>query len=46
MAVSATAAKKDTQFLWEGKDRRGNKVRGKSIAASEAARYQGAGRDP
>jgi len=37
MAVSATAAKKDTQFLWEGKDRRGNKVRGKSIAASEAA---------
>ena len=36
MAVSA-AAKKETQFLWEGKDRRGNKVRGKSIAASEAA---------
>jgi type IV pilus assembly protein PilC len=37
MAVSATAVKKDTQFIWEGKDKRGNKVRGKSIAASEAA---------
>ena len=36
MAVSATAAKKETQFLWEGKDKRGNKVRGKSLAASEA----------
>src|ERR1700728_4284374 len=37
MAVSATASKKDTQFLWEGKDKRGNKVRGKSLAANEAA---------
>src|SRR5579862_8588528 len=37
MAVSATATKKDTQFLWEGKDKRGNKVRGKSLAANEAA---------
>ena len=37
MAVSATAAKKETQFLWEGKDKRGNKVRGKSLAANEAA---------
>jgi type IV pilus assembly protein PilC len=37
MAVSATAGKKETQFLWEGKDKRGNKVRGKSLAASEAA---------
>src|SRR5580698_5680336 len=37
MAVSATAGKKDIQFLWEGKDKRGNKVRGKSLAASEAA---------
>jgi type IV pilus assembly protein PilC len=37
MAVSATAAKKDTQFIWEGKDKRGNKVRGKAIAANEAA---------
>ena len=37
MAVSATAGKKETQFLWEGKDKRGNKVRGKSLAANEAA---------
>src|ERR1700753_2291071 len=36
MAISATA-KKETQFLWEGKDKRGNKVRGKSLAASEQA---------
>ena len=32
MAISATASKKETQFLWEGKDKRGNKVRGKSLA--------------
>jgi type IV pilus assembly protein PilC len=37
MAISATAGKKDVQFLWEGKDKRGNKVRGKSLAANEAA---------
>src|SRR5450755_2977207 len=37
MAVSATAGKKDIQFLWEGKDKRGNKVRGKSLAANETA---------
>jgi type IV pilus assembly protein PilC len=37
MAISTTAGKKDTQFLWEGKDKRGNKVRGKSLAANEAA---------
>ena len=37
MAISATAAKKETQFLWEGKDKRGNKVRGKALAANEAA---------
>ena len=37
MAISATATKKETQYLWEGKDRRGNKVRGKSLAANEAA---------
>jgi type IV pilus assembly protein PilC len=37
MAVSATAAKKETQFIWEGKDKRGNKVRGKALAANEAA---------
>ena len=37
MAVSAAATKKETQFLWEGKDKRGNKVRGKSLAVNEAA---------
>src|ERR1700678_4369667 len=37
MATSATAVKKETQFLWEGKDKRGNKVRGKSLAANESA---------
>ncbi|MDE1921890.1 MAG: type II secretion system F family protein [Gammaproteobacteria bacterium] len=37
MAVTATAGKKETQFLWEGKDKRGNKVRGKALAANEAA---------
>ncbi len=37
MAISATATKKETQFLWEGKDKRGNKVRGKTLAANEAA---------
>src|SRR6202049_228406 len=37
MAISATAGKKETQFLWEGKDKRGNKVKGKSLAANEAA---------
>ena len=37
MAVTASASKRETQFLWEGKDKRGNKVRGKSLAANEAA---------
>jgi type IV pilus assembly protein PilC len=37
MAISATAAKKDVQFIWEGKDKRGHKVRGKALAANEAA---------
>ncbi len=37
MAISATASKKDTQFIWEGKDKRGHKIRGKSLAANEAA---------
>ena len=37
MAVSATATKRETQFIWEGKDKRGNKVRGKSLAANETA---------
>jgi type IV pilus assembly protein PilC len=36
MAISATASKKETQFLWEGKDKRGNKIRGKSLALNEA----------
>src|SRR6202045_4480578 len=37
MAISATVAKKETQFIWEGKDKRGHKVRGKTLAANEAA---------
>jgi type IV pilus assembly protein PilC len=37
MAVSATAGKKDVQFIWEGKDKRGHKVRGKALAANEQA---------
>src|SRR5450432_3087977 len=37
MAVTASAGKRETQFLWEGKDKRGNKVRGKALAANEAA---------
>jgi type IV pilus assembly protein PilC len=37
MAISATATKRETQFLWEGKDKRGNKVRGKTLAANEAS---------
>jgi type IV pilus assembly protein PilC len=37
MAVTASATKRETQFLWEGKDRRGNRVRGKSLAVNEAA---------
>jgi type IV pilus assembly protein PilC len=37
MAISATASRKDTQFIWEGKDKRGHKVRGKSLAANEQA---------
>src|SRR3984957_15650389 len=37
MAISATVSKKDTQFIWEGKDKRGHKIRGKALAANEAA---------
>src|ERR1700690_4233860 len=37
MAITATASKKETQFLWEGKDKRGNKVKGKSLAANDAS---------
>jgi type IV pilus assembly protein PilC len=35
MATSATVGKKETQFVWEGKDKRGKKVRGKALAANE-----------
>src|SRR6202167_5299183 len=37
MAISATATKKDIQYVWEGKDKRGHKVRGKALAANEQA---------
>jgi type IV pilus assembly protein PilC len=37
MAISASAAKRDTQYIWEGKDKRGHKIRGKTLAANEAA---------
>jgi type IV pilus assembly protein PilC len=37
MAISATAGKKDIQYIWEGKDKRGHKVRGKALAANETA---------
>jgi type IV pilus assembly protein PilC len=36
MAISAAASKKDIQFVWEGKDKRGHKIRGKALAANEA----------
>jgi type IV pilus assembly protein PilC len=36
MAISATAGKKEIQFIWEGKDKRGHKIRGKALAANEA----------
>jgi type IV pilus assembly protein PilC len=37
MAQSATAIKKDIQFTWVGKDKKGNKLKGRSLAASEQA---------
>jgi type IV pilus assembly protein PilC len=37
MAVSATARQKETQYVWEGKDKRGHKVRGKALAVNEQA---------
>jgi type IV pilus assembly protein PilC len=37
MAISAAASKRETQFIWEGKDKRGHKVRGKALAANEQA---------
>jgi type IV pilus assembly protein PilC len=35
--MAETATVKQTPFLWEGKDRRGNRVKGKTVAASESA---------
>ncbi len=35
--MAETATVKQIPFVWEGKDRRGNKVKGKTIAASETA---------
>jgi len=37
MAISTTASKRDIQYIWEGKDKRGHKVRGKALAANEQA---------
>ena len=37
MAISTTASKRDIQFIWEGKDKRGHKVRGKALAPNEQA---------
>jgi type IV pilus assembly protein PilC len=42
MAQAATTAtvktlKRDTPFTWEGRDKKGNKVKGKSVAPDEAA---------
>lgn len=35
MAQAAAAVKKDTPWTWEGTDRKGNRVRGRSLASSE-----------
>jgi type IV pilus assembly protein PilC len=37
MAQTAVAARKDIPFNWEGKDRKGNKVKGRQLAISETA---------
>jgi type IV pilus assembly protein PilC len=37
MAQSAVALKKDIPYSWEGKDRKGNKLKGRQLAASETA---------
>jgi type IV pilus assembly protein PilC len=40
MAQSTTAIrsiKRDTPFVWEGKDKRGNKIKGKTLAVNEQA---------
>jgi len=36
MATKAAAAKKDTMFVWEGKDKKGEKRKGELVGASEA----------
>ncbi len=35
--ATATAIRKDTQFSWVGKDKKGNKLKGRSLASSEQA---------
>src|SRR5687768_519277 len=37
MPPTAVAAARDTPFTWEGKDKRGNKIRGKILAVNEQA---------
>ena len=37
MAESAVASTSTVPFVWEGTDRKGQKVKGKSMAANEAA---------
>lgn len=37
MAQSATAIRKSIQFTWTGTDKKGNKLKGRSLAASEQA---------
>src|SRR6202522_2492642 len=37
MAISATATRREIQYVWEGKEKRGHKVRGKALAANEQA---------
>src|SRR5688572_12584563 len=37
MPPTATAAARDTPFTWEGKDKRGHKIRGKILAVNEQA---------
>src|SRR5688500_16440291 len=37
MPPTAAAAPRDTPFTWEGKDKRGNKIRGKILAVNEQA---------
>ena len=37
MAQTAVALKKDIPFTWEGKDKKGNKIKGRQLALSETA---------